>query len=236
LKRTTLICLSLVACASAFGQVQLYNNLNTNFDNGWWDNDGGINDEGTNFGGQIGQVITDLAAGDTISNIESYYVGFESSSAASGMFVEVFNFSGGVVGSLVGSENVGVASENDSVIASGALAGLDMYDIDANVDIGGLIAGQQYLVTMQAISGNAVYQGINNGNNPDTYYRDFSQFGYAGIYGAADWTELSTINGVPADATMAIQATTATPEPISLGVLGFGALALLRRRRAGASR
>jgi MYXO-CTERM domain-containing protein len=235
LKRTTLICLSLVACASAFGQVQLYNNLNTNFDNGYLADDGGVNDYGQNFGGQIGQVITDVAGGDTISNIESYYIGYHPTSLATDLFVEVFDFSGGVAGSLIGSENVGVASENDSVIASGALAGLDMYDIDANVNIGGLIAGQQYLVTMQAVSADAIYQGINHGSNADTYYRDSSQFGYQGIYGTTTWTDLAGLEGSESDTTMAIQATTATPEPISLGVLGFGALALLRRRRANAS-
>jgi MYXO-CTERM domain-containing protein len=235
LKRTALICLSLAVCAGAFGQVQIYNNINGSLDNAILDVDGGSNEYVNNLGCQLGQVITDGAGGSTITNVESYFVGYDSTSLATDLFVEVFNVSGGTVGSLVGSENVSVASENDSVVSSGPLARLDLYDLDANVNIGGLVAGQQYLVTMQPVTAAGTFQCVSYDASPDTYIRDFSQYGYPGSYGDPDWIEIGAYTHNSAYESDAVMKIEATPEPISLGVLGFGALALLRRRRASAS-
>jgi hypothetical protein len=225
--------LALAACAGAFGQVELYNNLNGSMDQGLWDTDGGVNDYAQNFGGQVGQVITDVAGYGTISNIEDHYAGFgqDPTSLATGLFVEVFNYSGGTVGSLVGSENVGVASEHDSTTSVGGTAGYSLFDIDANVNISGLVGGQQYLVTMQVDGPVVAFQGISYNRNKDTYVRDFTQLGSGTIYGFPNWTEVGSYLGgtqYQSDAIMEVQG---TPEPVSLGVLGLGVIAMVRRRR-----
>lgn len=118
----SLIVAAMGVVAGANAQAVLYNNLaaadsaNVN-SNGLYDLDGGGDSFASqSYGSQIGQVVTDAAGVTSITSIEQYYM-TESTAVASGMFggtakegvyAEIFNFSGGVVGTLVGcSANYG---------------------------------------------------------------------------------------------------------------------------------
>src|ERR1700722_13993925 len=109
------LALASALCVGANAQVTIYNGLNTsnvNYGFGSWD--GGSGDfSGSNYGDEQGQVVTNTVGATSITSVEGYYLGSDSSSAAPGMLVQVFNFSGGVVGSLVGQQVVTNQAETD---------------------------------------------------------------------------------------------------------------------------
>jgi hypothetical protein len=220
--------------AAANAQVTVYNNLSGSLDDGYFNWDGGSTDEGgASYGSQTGQVFTDSSGVTSLTSIESIYVGFEASSQATNMLVQLFNFSGGVVGSMVGQQTVSPVSEVDSAINSGNLGGrgLTSFDITANMNISGLVSGQQYLVVMQGQGANVGYQGVTyNAADTNDYVRDFSSFGNPGVFGITTWTEAGSDALTSGDTLMKVTGS-AAPEPASICALGLGVLAVIRRRR-----
>jgi hypothetical protein len=230
MKKTVWLVLAVAFVSSAHADT-LFNNLGGSFDIGWFDVDGGSND-GLNHGGQVAQVITNTH--DTaITGIEEEFVGYGQTSEATGILAEVYQLNGGGADSLVASQTVTSYSEQDRPVSSGPLNGDNGYDISTSVDLAGLQTGQQYLVVLQLQTANLSFAGLSQNGNPDAYVRDFSSFGYAGVYGTASWAELGAYKGDPTQSGDLLMKVTgaATPEPATMAALGLGVLGLVRRRR-----
>jgi hypothetical protein len=225
---------SLVANA----QQDLYNNLSGSFDQIIWDTDGGGFSQGANYGTRVGQIITDVAGTTAITDIESIYRGASSTLFPSEVYVDVFNFSAGVVGTQLGSEQTApIVSLKDYMVAGGDLSGSNAWDVGAAVNITGLVAGHQYLVAMQINSPDGVgaWQAYALDGKPNTYLQDFSNYGYAGPYGAPTWQEygaFKSYSGLSGDSLMRVQGNTSnsTPEPAMASLLMAGASLVVRRR------
>jgi len=218
--------LASLAVSSAFA-VDYYNDLgDTNPQVGYGDWDGGVNQLGGNYGLQTGQVFT--AGGNNVSAVEGYFIGFTNTPNFTGALVQIFNFSGGVVGSMVGQQQV-----SGSAVSLGGdpvFTGYYRIDVTANVNITGLSSGQQYLAVLQGQGADWHYLLANLDGNADSYGRDYSSFGYQGGYGTTTWTDQNTLNGYGEGDTL-MRISGAVPEPASIAALGIGALGLFIRRR-----
>ena len=233
MKRLPLLALASVLCVGAHAQVTIYNGLNAanvNYGFGSWD--GGSGDfSGSNFGDEQGQVITNTVGATTVTSVEGYFLGYDAASSATGMLVQVYNFSGGTVGSLVGQQVVTSPTETDTpggfVQYGGAYT---EYDITASVNISGLVAGNQYLVALQGQGPNWGFIGANTGDgNSNVYSRNNSANGYSGDFGT-DWAGIDTYGYPQGDLDLAVTGT-AAPEPATYAFLALGVLGVIRRRR-----
>jgi len=230
LKRTALLVVALMGVVSAHAQVDLYNDLSdTTYTQGNGDWDGGVNQLGSNAGLQCGQVFTSTING-SVTSVEGMYVGFTATPTYNGALVQIFNFSGGTVGSLVGQAQV---SGNLAVPgADPVFTSYYRYDLTANVNIAGLVSGNQYFATLQGQGPDWAYLLRNGDGNLTTFGRDYSSFGYAGGYGTTTWTEMAALNlGYSSGDSLMRIAGTPVPEPASMAALGLGVAALIRRRR-----
>ena len=223
----TLFAVGFSALASA--QVNLYNDLTATATNGYGSGDGGQNDfGGVGYGDQTGQVFTDTGA-SSISQVEAEYLGFDASSSATGLLIQVFNFSGGSVGTMVGQQTITNFSENDTA-AGGNFSGYENFDITAATNISGIVSGNQYLLTMQVQGPNWAFLENDGSGTPGTYVRNYSSFGNSGGFGAS-WAELSTLGYTSGNSLMSITGAQAVPSPAGILALGLGIGALIIRKR-----
>jgi hypothetical protein len=100
-----------------------------------------------------------------------------------------------------------------------------MDDITLNVSIGGLTAGNEYVVTIQPHS-TTDYGGLlyTNTSAHDNFWRDYTSYGYSGRLGHTDFTSANT------ESSMRV---IAVPEPSVLAAVGLGLCLLVRRNRNG---
>jgi hypothetical protein len=234
LKKISLIVAAIGMVAGANAQGVIYNGLGGHTDDGYISLDGGAGVVGANYGSQIGQVVTDSNGSTSVTQLESYFVGaYTATSESTAMFAEVFNYSGGNVGSLVSSQTSTSFTETDGTFTSSNLNGYYKFDITANFSgLTGLSNGHQYLVVLQAQSPSFFWEGVSYGNNADVWVRDYSNFGYPGLWGTTTWTTAGNIGLNNADQLMKVTGGGSTPEPASICALGLGIAAVIRRRRA----
>ncbi len=214
-----------VLASSSFGTT-LYDNYGGAYSSGNGNWDGGISDLGANIGLQVGERVTAVDGGTEISSIKSRVIMGVDGGAFNDALVQVWNLSGNTVGSLVGEQVVGGTFVD--LGADGNIPGFFGYDLTVNVSIGGLVAGNDYLVSVQGRSDNWGYIARSDDSQLNTFGRDFSSFGYPGEYGATDWTEMGALSQGSGSAVMTVEA---VPEPATMAVLGLGVLGLARRRR-----
>lgn len=230
-------CVSIAAVLSSIAGAQLviYNGLNpTRTGAGYLSLDGGINFEGQNVGSETGELITDSVGATNIISVEGQFVLDPEGSTATGdtaVLVQVYNFSNGAAGSLLGSQLVTHPRETDiNDLFTPFGSGFTEADIVADVKIFGLIPGSQYIVSMQQQTPNADFLGaVTLNGDTNIYGRDYSSFGYSGLYGFTNWGIVTQDDGDPeGDLDMRIEG---TPEPATFTLVGLGALMLIRRRR-----
>lgn len=228
MKSTTLIFASFVLLGSAtvaHAQVVLFNNLNATGTVGYYDTDGGQNDQ-LAHGGQVGQIFTDNGASG-ISKVESLYVGYSNSSLATAYLVQVFNFSAGVAGSMVGQQTVSTYNETDSLNSK---INANQYDVSLSTNISGLTSANQYLLTMQVQGPNMTFLENDESGIHGTFARDFTSFGNAGAFGTTTWTDVSSLNLKAGNSLMKITGAQAVPSPQGWLALGLGICALKMRK------
>lgn len=225
----TLVAIGLTGVAHA--QVVLYNNLGATDATGHPSSDGGSHDLPQNYGVQAGQLFTDTTA-SSISQVEAYFKtdNGEATSNATGLLIQVFNFSGTGVGTMVGQQTLTSYSEKDTGTGSNI-----QYDITASTNISGLTNGNQYLLTMQVQSPDWMYLENDSSGTPGTYVRNYSSFGYSGSSGySSSWTELSqtTYKYTSGNSLMEITGNQPVPEPGTIALaFGIGLVSLLKIRR-----
>ncbi|HVT11814.1 MAG TPA: PEP-CTERM sorting domain-containing protein [Fimbriimonadaceae bacterium] len=219
-------------CACSVAQADdLYNNLgDTNAPSYYADWDGGSGDigGGTSYGLQTGQVFSSSITG-SLTSVEGIFENASATPQLQGALVQLFNFSGGVVGTEVGEQNV--AGSITDLGPSRYFNNRFESDVRADVSIAGLVAGQEYLAVIQPHGINWGWLEDNNDGNHHTFCRDFSLYGSQPGFGTTTWRESGTFSGFfSGDSVMRIQGTP-VPEPGSLAVLVLGCIAVLRRRR-----
>lgn len=202
---TAIVALGLVCTAPA---VVLYDKLKQiyNSGNGCWD--GGAGDFGKNYGLQVGQRVAAVAGGETITQVTGAYLMFTKTPDIQSGLVQVFDLLGDTVGGLVGSYQ-GVITWT----TSGQYDGDIVIYVTAQTSIGGLKAGDDYLVVLQPHGLNWGYIARDANGAHGTFLRDYSSFGYQGGYGTTDWVEAGAYGYGSGDASMLV---VATPEQSSL--------------------
>jgi hypothetical protein len=197
---------------------------------GCWDGGSADAGGGTSYGLQTGQVFTSSITG-TLTSAEGIYENLSSAPALTGALVQVFNFSSGSVGSLVGEQFVSGSITNMG--QSRHFSNFFENRVAALVSIPGLVSGQKYLAVLQPQGNNWGWLEDNNNGNKNTFCRDYSNRGSSPSFGNSIWKESGTYSGFfSGDTVMRIQGEQLVPEPCSLVALSVGALAFLRRRRA----
>ncbi len=187
--------------------------------------DGGIYDYGANFGLQEGQLVTAVAGGTMIPYVRADFLQF--SDFDDEVWIDVYDAAGH---SLIGSTGAVPATKTyftDSVF------GLMGVSYTARAMIGGLQAGNSYLVCMQVVGPSWAFICRDVNGLDESFARDYSHYGYPGGYGCNSWESFAGLGFGAGQTCMAIL----TPEPCELMALGAGALATAwARRRAQRSR
>jgi hypothetical protein len=212
----------------------------------------GANAQTVFYGGDLNKVDglasqVSTAGGFTDARV---YDDFSISSAQTitGVFGNFLDATNGGVSSILWEIRSGVSSGNGGVVvASGtnnstpvatgnSAFGLSEYHYESAVSAFNLNAGTYWLMVALNGGSNAAYVSTTSGsggvggplNNGNSFF-DSTQF-------SSNFKPTGTVlnSGVDGDFSIGLRGSSAVPEPASLAVLGFGALALLRRRKTRA--
>ncbi len=147
------------------------------------DADGGSTDFGSNRGLQEGQVIT--ALGPLIDTVEASYLQY--SDGNSQVWIELFDSSGST---LIASSGLTTAYKTYFTDDVFGMRGVTYH---ANVVLGGLHAGSDYMIAMQVVGPSWAYIARDVNGVEGSYGRDYSHFGYSGGYGTTEWTSMGDL-------------------------------------------
>ncbi|MBV6457849.1 MAG: hypothetical protein HONBIEJF_00969 [Fimbriimonadaceae bacterium] len=218
-----LVVLGLAAIGVSAQAITVYNQLGQQFDTADAAWDGGSNIFGSSFGCQVGQQMTVPNGATAITKVA----------------VEMLVFNTNVTTALVSVHEVISGTPQTNAYSSATVsitAVFDRFDTMFGIDIHYVEAaglnlalpapGTDIVVQLQPQSSDWGYV-LRSSVNPQwpSYSRDFSSFGYAGVYGHSNWA--SFMPGT-SDVSMLVEA---VPEPATMTALGLGIVAICRRRR-----
>lgn len=212
---------AMVAPATFYAQVVLYDNLGQAYDtgNGAWD--GGFDVFGADYGLQVGQRVAN-PGNLTITRVVGKWLTFGGVHPTSAL-IQVFRLDGDKAGPLI-SETVDRSLTFTTFVDP--IFDLVGKKIDTGHDLSLAAAnnGGDVLVTMQPASPDWGYlTRKRDATKPNTFYRDYPR-----CWALCDWMELGQWGYGSGDANMRVEA---VPEPATLLAVGAGLAALAARRR-----
>lgn len=218
------VVLGLAAIGVSAHAITVYNQLGQSFDTADPAWDGGGNIYGASFGCQVGQQMTVPSAANAITKVA----------------VEMIIHSTNVTTALVSVHEVIGGTPQSNAYSSATVpitAVFDRFDTTFGINVHYVEAaglnlalptpGTDIVVQLQPQSPEWGYV-LRSSINPlwPSYRRDYSSFGYGGVYGSGTWTSFMPGSS---DVSMLVEA---VPEPGTMTALAIGLAAIWRRRQA----